>query len=366
MPDKKNPKKIIAIYLAAAVFSIVAWNIIIGNFIFNQSSILFDNEIGNRHYPKTKFLNTKEGYGNFFTDELGFNNKHISTGKNGKFRILVLGDSITEAAQVSLDKSYTFLLEKYLNDPSGNYEVFNLGFSGRAVPDYINYAEGYKEKFSSDFFILQINYNDFTADATKSSKQNYINIGNDNTFKLVKNTHTGGALGRSIYEKAGWFQPIVAHTVNNFSMSKLKSLFRKGKNQELQAMDDNSSPQQPDESNAGQEERLIGWQLEKLKEKYGNRFVLLYTGIAPFIDNGNIVEKEVDYVSRAKEKIKKECDKFDIAFIDTTDDFLNFYRQSKQLPRGFDNSMPGSGHLNEDGHEILAEILYKFIKGKNL
>jgi lysophospholipase L1-like esterase len=362
--NKNTKKRLILIYSGALILSAITWNFIISNFIFNQSAVLFDNEIGNRRYPKTRSLNTREGYGNFFTDDLGFNNKSISEQKSNKKRILVLGDSITEAVQLDISKSFSSLTEKYLNRSSNNYEVFNLGFSGRSVPDYINYSEGYIRKFSPDFVIIQINYNDFTGDAIKTSKHNYISLENEE-IKIINNPHAKNELVMlsEAYKKARWLQPIIAHTANNFPLSELKNIFKK---KTIQASGDDFSFGQSKKTLTDQHKKIIEWQLRELVMKYKNNFALLYTGVVPLINNGEMIEKEDDDVLATKNEIKKACDNFNIPFIDPTDEFLEFYHRSNQLPRGFDNSMPGSGHLNENGHKIIAEIIYNFIKSKNL
>ena len=43
------------------------------------------------------------------------------------------------------------------------------------------------------------------------------------------------------------------------------------------------------------------------------------------------------------------------------DVFLAEYTASYTLPHGFSNTLLGSGHLNADGHRMVAETLYEVV-----
>lgn len=43
------------------------------------------------------------------------------------------------------------------------------------------------------------------------------------------------------------------------------------------------------------------------------------------------------------------------------DAFLKEYEASYEVPYGFSNTSPGTGHLNRTGHRLVAEELYKMI-----
>jgi lysophospholipase L1-like esterase len=55
------------------------------------------------------------------------------------------------------------------------------------------------------------------------------------------------------------------------------------------------------------------------------------------------------------------CKEHNITFIDMSDDFIAAYNKEKIVPYGFSNTIPGEGHLNKYGHEIIAERLSKTI-----
>lgn len=75
--------------------------------------------------------------------------------KKDVFRVVILGDSMTEARQVELDKTYHAILEEKLN--SGNnkkIEVINLGVSGFGTAQEYLTLKHYGLKYQPDFVIL--------------------------------------------------------------------------------------------------------------------------------------------------------------------------------------------------------------------
>ncbi len=54
--------------------------------------------------------------------------------------------------------------------------------------------------------------------------------------------------------------------------------------------------------------------------------------------------------------------KNDIIFVDTISAFESLYKEKHILAHGFTNTAVGSGHLNEYGHKLVAEVVAKMIK----
>lgn len=56
------------------------------------------------------------------------------------------------------------------------------------------------------------------------------------------------------------------------------------------------------------------------------------------------------------------CAKYDIDFVDMSDTFMNAYENEHIIPYGFNNTTPGSGHINRAAHRMMAEELYKVLR----
>jgi len=59
------------------------------------------------------------------------------------------------------------------------------------------------------------------------------------------------------------------------------------------------------------------------------------------------------------EKFASLCHERGIDFINLEKEFINLYEASGRFPRGFANSRPSYGHMNVDGHRILAEAIFQ-------
>lgn len=84
------------------------------------------------------------------------------------YRIVVMGDSFTEALQIEKGKSYVRRLEKFLNEkgsfPGMRVEVINAGVSGYApIMHYLHYKERLRS-LEADFVIMQMWTNDIFED----------------------------------------------------------------------------------------------------------------------------------------------------------------------------------------------------------
>ena len=64
------------------------------------------------------------------------------------------------------------------------------------------------------------------------------------------------------------------------------------------------------------------------------------------------------YNAEALEQFRQSCETNNIRFLCTNDIFCQHATVHMELPYGFSNTHPGSGHLNEVGHQLIAELLY--------
>jgi hypothetical protein len=61
------------------------------------------------------------------------------------------------------------------------------------------------------------------------------------------------------------------------------------------------------------------------------------------------------------EIFEKSCSKNNIFFVDMADVFVDEYKANHVLPHGFSNTAVGAGHLNKNGHKMVANELFKQI-----
>src|SRR4051812_1844244 len=100
--------------------------------------------------------------------------EHSKTKPANTFRIAVLGDSFTEAMQVSMEQTYWHLLEKELNDchafPGKQVEIINFGVSGYGTGQELLTLREKVWPYSPDMVILAFTtYNDIFDNARSIS-----------------------------------------------------------------------------------------------------------------------------------------------------------------------------------------------------
>jgi len=87
----------------------------------------------------------------------GFRDRERTYAKrNGTRRVVVLGDSVTEAFQVSLEETFTARLERRLSEPGRAVEVLNLGISALGpAQEYLVYR-AYGARYAPDLVVLVV------------------------------------------------------------------------------------------------------------------------------------------------------------------------------------------------------------------
>lgn len=84
------------------------------------------------------------------------------------YRILVIGDSYVEAAQVAIEEKFHVILEKKLNEWSVKrpYEVMALGYSGCGTSNELSFYEEIGIHFDPDLVIILFVSNDFANNSS--------------------------------------------------------------------------------------------------------------------------------------------------------------------------------------------------------
>jgi len=102
------------------------------------------------------------GYNKEFVTPVSFNSEgfkeynYAVNKTNTTYRIAIIGDSMVEALQVPLDNIFTKLLEQKLNRPLKKYEIIGFGLSGIGTIQEQKLLEAYALKYSPDEVILML------------------------------------------------------------------------------------------------------------------------------------------------------------------------------------------------------------------
>lgn len=308
--------------------------------LYNYTGTHIKNGTGATDYKwePNQFQSTMvEGTAWIRLDDDGFNNLCSSDNTD----ILLMGASHMEASMIPQDKNTGYLLDHGLSD----LHTYNIGMSGHELLTCLNNLEAAIETYHPTKYIV-------IQTGTLSFDDNSLSKALAGQVEEIPSYDSG-----IIY----WLQKVPTIKVSFKQIQdKLKqdtssmNLFIPKKKNTVS----NDVSEESDSVSFGWNNELL---LQLLKEKsdlckmHGIQLVLAYTPSVTIDGNTNeLVRKDSKGIS---EYMKSTCEASDIVFVDLFDDFQTEYKKHYTFPFGFDNTKPFVGHLNEDGHRILAERL---------
>jgi hypothetical protein len=345
---------------------------------------------GVAYIPNSYYRHNKEGFSEGYFNSHGFRDYERTYEKPpGVFRILVIGDSYTEALQVQLEESYTALLEKNLNAyGAGRFEVLSLGQSGFGTADaYIRYLDVGVE-YSPDLVVLAfLTGNDF-RDNSKLMNPDGLGV----RFYYVFDKDRNLVLDRSLidaYEKnLSYFKQIYQKVkANSYLLSILSErmyLYRyqqAHKNQDDDKDDKSKSLGLFSELNIYRRDLPLPWEeavavtkgiILKFKEsveRHGSRFLLLslsnaeqvHPEVGRQLKEQYNVEWDYEQPDRILEDFSREQK---IMYLKLMPAFRDHHLKTGQYLHGFGSSH--QGHWNQAGHRLAADLIFEFLMNTNM
>ncbi|MBN1870399.1 MAG: SGNH/GDSL hydrolase family protein [Candidatus Omnitrophica bacterium] len=349
-----------------------------------------DPYLGVVHAPNNKFLYRKrpgeESSVWHETNSLGLLGEEVQIRKPyGVTRILVLGDSFTEALQVSPYENFCALLERHLNsgndDPSHDYEVIGAGVPGYSpISEYL-YLKRELLQLNPDLIIVQLSANDVFEDhKTRAMSvldkdglpvminryfskkyKDYPAISFEKTQKrsLFEKLHTA-AISHSRYIEYMYTRAEKANedSAHNKAMSEL----RQYRDEEQFFIIQEESPLFQDATfrNATwKNTRKYLLAIKSLAEEHNARLAFFYI---PRMNQLGILE----YGKDAPAEFRRPANRY-------LNDLLSKFAQQQNI--GFLDMLPAfepnkdkglyskeDGHLTPEGHRLLAEELSEFVQ----
>ncbi|UVT16964.1 MAG: hypothetical protein H8K04_05270 [Nitrospira sp.] len=349
---------------------------------------------GMTYIPHAYYRHTKEGFSEGYFNSHGFRDYERTINKPvGVFRILVLGDSYTEALQVKLEESFTALLEKALNEQASatRFEVLALGQSGFGTADeYLRYLN-FGLHYDPDLVIVAF----FTGNDFRNNSRflNRETVGFYYQFDEKREL----ALDRSLVDSYEESLTPPKRVLNELiAKSHLLSLISERiyllKRQLLQAGaadvnrgsgGDNRAKKLDlfSDLNIYQSDPTQQWKeaieitegvilkFRETVESNGSRFLLLGLSNAEQVhpqmgeELKNKYEVELDY-EQPDRMLEEFAKAKGVMFLKLMPAFRDHHTRTGQYLHGFGSSH--GGHWNQAGHRLAAELLLQFLKDQHL
>jgi hypothetical protein len=332
--------------MAALVCALLVWEVLLECLVVRSPGSVEHPVLGS--IPARGILvNGQEGYGIAHINSLGMRGPEIGRRQAGEYRILTLGDSFTQAVQVGDEQTFCCRLQRALAAKTRlPIRVVNGGRDGGSPAYYIHLAPFYQRVIHPDYVIVQLDDGDFTSDILNPQKTFYA-VPDNGTFKTVKNAAVRN-------------DSLLSRQAARFSVLKHLSMLRVA-NERFQAAlhslcggqadeDDSTAPLSPLQREA------LDWAIRTLRDRYP-RVILLYIPTLLY-DHLNQPPPEVETLLAAATR------RWHVDYINLRDDFVQDFRAHHQPLHGFDNTLPGFGHINSRGHLLAARRLAAYFEGK--
>lgn len=322
-------KKVLLWILKAGISGIIAFTLLTG-FCMLYYNIPIDQETlnGATDYtwePNRFFSRGTEGFAWGKTNNEGYVNTYDYT-ENTQVDILVMGSSHMEAYQLAMDQSTAAVLGSLLPDRS----VYNIGLS------------------SHNFMVCADN---LSAAVEKYKPTEYVLI--ETATLLFSDDQLQNAINETVPSQASHSSGIMQYLKANPFLRLIHS--------QLEAFQDPDIGTAATKKAAGSD-ALYDSLLKKMNHtvtKQGAKLIIVYHPQLLLAADGSV---SIAGDPVLLEKFSSLCRDNGILFLDMSEQFLKNYTENHVLPHGFTNTSVGSGHLNKDGHRMIAQALYHVIK----
>ncbi len=241
-------------------------------------------------------------------------------------RVLVLGDSFTEALQVNDPDAYPAVAEALLSSTQPILLV-NAGQASRSPADYVFDALRNRQLVQPAWTVIQLNLDDLGPDAFIDAKIHFLEQGTKLLTPVAPPSHVYGRITRLLGVLRGHSALV------NYALYRL-DVIRQTRRPPRWFI----AGSEPDGRPAPEARKYpVERELDLMRASYENRITFLF--LPPF--NTAIESGET--------RFERYCLSTPGSCVNLRASFDGF-RQRGTAPYGFPNSRFGEGHLNRDGH----------------
>lgn len=288
--------------------------------------------------PNTPWASLTEGVSYGVTDASGFINSEATDNPE----ILFLGSSHLQAMNVMPEENMCSLLNERFN---GEYRAYNMGISGHTIYKVVQYLDASLKIYPKvpKYIIIETSTVALSESAVKQALSGE-----------VKKTEVVDSGIVAQMQKIPYFRQMY-HQLDNGMM---KMLLPDNKKNEDNATADTvqKTNEKPVIDEKPYEEMLV--YLQKMEKEYDTRIIVMFHPFETINTDGTVGFSEADYAK----VFSQYAEKYNIGFVDMTNDFERIYNEEHHVPHGFATGELGVGHLNKYGHAAIAESLYQYIR----
>ena len=309
-------------------------------FYSNSANAITNPDRYTEHKFKTKnhIFYGKEGYGITATDKNGFYNDGNVPPERAN--VLCIGSSQTEALQVHSNHRYV----SQLNHLNSVYNAYSLGVSGQFLDKALFRLPYIPKSFPRCKLII----NETPSLPTMPEWNEIIRLLEANDAPIESQDWKDGNLLYRLYRSLPYAVLIRSNVL------KIRDAQRKAKT-------DNN-----DSMTMAQYKQKANHAMQLLRERLGDMpLIIMYLPRVHLEKSGHITISNDDECQKI---LKEACEANHILYVydQLSATFIENYETHRILPYGFLNSHIGQGHLNAEGHRMIAETLHKILQEEGL
>ena len=304
---------------AVLLGSLLCFELFVHLFVVSPAKVVFDPKLGPMKAPFSHIVRTYEGFNQYTNDAFGFNNDPLPQALP-KHRLLVLGDSFVEAKHVPRTENFVQRLNTL---PS--VLAYNAGYSGADPRSFSVLVRRFMPVIQPTVLILTVNADDLTSLSSESLPP----------FP----TPTG---------LKAWLQPLFAHsallTHLNWKYKPVLQRWWQSWHRQAIVRDTESQGLQ-----------VYGKRWRHILQRLKTWHVPIYVVVIPKLRyEGRQAKVEPD--SR-KDMLIEVAHAAGVHVLRLEQVFQQAFVQQGIVAFGFMNSHLGTGHLNAQGHALVAKAL---------
>lgn len=325
----------------AAVISLVILSLL--SMVYFNPPIAVEQPDGStnlKYISNSQWSYMLEGFGKGKTDNMGYNNVYYDDCSEPD--IVFAGSSHLEALQVSYDANCVYVLnEMFDNDDfaTNDFKCLNIGVSGHFFETTASNYQYIAQKFiGAKYVVIEMFNAEYSSDVLD---------------KIIQDEF------HEPMEKKGFIHTTLQRIPFIRLMYKKMNETMAAKNTSVTVGENVASVDKQSEINEYIEKMniILAEIVETSAENDIVPIILMHERFWVNTDCQIVMETDETY----KNAFKECCENNNIKVIDVSSDMVNEYKENFIYSYGFSNSAPGEGHLNETGHRIIAEAVYKCI-----
>jgi len=374
------------------VFSIVfslTIGIVLAELLLQFAGISYPSFFGPDEYrgtalrPNTQGMWTREGRAFIHVNSEGLRDLEHDKNKAPRvFRVAVLGDSYAEALQVDLESTFwTVMVNKLRNSGMAHWddvEVINFGVSGYGTAQELLTLKHFVWQYDPDLILLSFLAANDVADNTRElandPKRPYFLL-DENGALVLDDAYLQSDYYRS---RTTWYGRLIYSVINrsrflqlaNEVLSSRRAMTQARQNRQELGTDYNVFRSPVDEvwQRAWAVTDALLVEISNEAARHGVPLIvsMITSGFQvhpdPAYRNKILEQTPAEDLGYPYKRISALGSKHGFEVIDLAPDFARYAEENQIFLHGFDNTVFGEGHWNEEGHRRAGEIIAPRVK----